>query len=65
MVKISVGFGHTLNLGNYESARIDHAIEMDVPPEEVDAKTEELMAKAKAVVRGQIQTLMARNDIKK
>lgn len=65
MVKISVGFGYTLNLGNFESARIDHTIEMEVPADQVDAKTEELMAKAKTVVRNQVQALMGRNDIKK
>ena len=53
-VRIRVNYGKTINLGNYESERIDMSIEMDVDVEGWMAEEVYLLDQLRALVKTQI-----------
>lgn len=63
--KITVAFGYTVNLGNYESARVDYSMEVVASASDIDLRASEAMEKCKAFVRTQVKSLLQNNDIRK
>lgn len=54
---VRVAYGLTLNLGNYESARVDAGVELPCYPEEVTECFEHAWKIAQGEIQDQIETL--------
>ncbi len=58
ITRVTVRYGRTANLGNYESAKIECELEAELEPDEVAAAVRlQLFAEAKAAVREQLTPL--------
>lgn len=62
IIEIKVNYGRTVNMGNYESMRIDVEFAATVEPDEdIENATEELRRKAKLEVNRMIQNVKQSN----
>ncbi len=58
ITRVTVRYGRTANLGNYESAKVECELEAELEPDEVAAAVRlQLFAEAKAAVREQLVPL--------
>ena len=49
--------GVTINLGNYESSRVDYGLTIPCNPEEIEVTTTEALIKVKAVLKERVATI--------
>lgn len=54
-MKIGVSYGKTVNLGNYESLRVDATLEIDVPESEVSSAYDLAWIEVKEQVNSQVK----------
>jgi len=59
VAKVRAGFGMTLNLGNYNSARVDVQVELPCYPSEVDAAIDSAFGIAQDRVESEVQAVKA------
>jgi hypothetical protein len=62
---ITVGFGSTINLGNYNSARLDVQYEVELDEgEDAESVTRQIHEQAREEVRRQALPIVRRNNLK-
>lgn len=64
ITKITVGFGYTKNMGNFESLRVDCSLEAEIDPmtNDVYEELDKLRADAREQVRKELNRLNGETD---